>query len=195
MARYSRKKVIEELEKAFPRMQKHDEIVDVLFAGEHIRAYNESNRAKKWKFVLKGASSNAFYRAYKYKLLEKRESARRAFVMSLRGINTKNKKDTYEALKKERVGLLKHLAVSASARRSAAKALSLTSDSYGLIKQELEQGDSQTQLTTYGKVVNRLTVEKKYNKKYDYYWMGFRNIGDLYWLSDMARRILTKAVV
>ena len=73
--------------------------------------------------------------------------------------------------------------------------MSLSTNSLNSIKQELERGDSQYQLVTYGKVVNHLIIEKKYNKNYDYYWMGFRFIADQYWLSDIAKRILSRAIV
>ena len=191
----SKRKVIDELKKIFPKMQKHDDIADVLMTGRNLRAVNESNRTKKWKFVLRGVTSNAFYRAYRCNLLDKHLSERRAFVMSMRGIRLRDRKDTYEALKKERVGLLKHLASSSIARNSVASFLDLASNSLGLIKQELERGISQDQLATYGKVVNHLILEKKYNKTYDYYWMGFRFIADQYWLSDIAKKILSKAIV
>lgn len=195
MPHIPKKRVIDELKKAFPRMQKYDDIADVLLIGRILDAVNESNRTKKWKFVLKGVTSNAFYRAYKYNLLDKHKSKRIAFVMSMRGIRLKDRKDTYEALKKERIGLLKHLASSSVARNSVSSLLKLSSNSLSLIKQELEKGTSQDQLATYSKVVNYLTIEKKYNKNYDYYWMGFRFIADQYWLSGISRRILSKAIV
>ena len=175
-------------------MQKREDIADVLLIGRNLNAVNESNRTKKWKFVLKGVTSNAFYRAYKYNLLDKYQSIRIAFVMSMRGLRLKDRNDTREALKKERVGLLKHLEASSTARNSVSTFLSLPSSSLSLIKQELEKGTSQDQLVTYGKIVNHLTLEKKYNKNYDYYWMGFRFIADQYWLSTLGRRILSKAI-
>lgn len=190
----SKIKLIRELKKVFPKMQKHDDIADVLLIGETLNAVNESSRTKKWKFILRGATSNAFYRAYNYNLLDKRKSVRRAFVMCMRGIRVKDRNDTRKALKKELTGLLKHLASNSTARNSVATYLSLSSSSLSLIKQELEKGTPQDQLITYGKVVNHLILEKKYNKNYDYYWMGFRFIADQYWLSDIAHRILSKAI-
>ena len=195
MTKISKGQIIDELKKEFPRMQKHEDIADVLIAGQHLHAINKSNKIKRWKFLETGVTSNAFYRACKYNLLNKHESTRRAFVMSMRGIRLKNKEATFAALKKERIGLLKHLAVSSTAKNLVSNFLSLPTPSLRLIKQKLEEGDSQDQLIIYGKVVNHLVIEKKYNKSYDYYWMGFRYIGDQYWLSEFAHKMLSKVIV
>ena len=175
-------------------MQKHEDIADVLITGRNLHAINEANKTKKWKFLKARITSNAFYRACRYNLLDKHKSTRRAFVMSSRGIRLKDRKATYSALKKERIGLLKHLEASSTARNLVSDFLSLSTNNLELIQQELEKGDSQEQLVIYGKVVSHLIIEEEYNKSYDYYWMGFRYIGDEYWLSKLAHEILSKRI-
>jgi len=176
-------------------MQKIEDIADVLITGLQLKAINEINFKKRWNFVKQGVSENAFYRAYKkYNLLDKRKSARKAFVMYMRGIRLKNKHETHDALKRERLGLLKHLAASFSARKAVAIFLYLPNHNLNTIRQMLEKGTVEEQLVVYGKVVNHLILNKKYNKNYDYYWLGFRFIADKYWLSKSALRILAKVI-
>jgi len=175
-------------------MQKTDDIADVLIIGRTLNAINDVNRKKKWNFVLGGASSNAFYRAHRYNLLDKQKSKRIAFVMYMRGGRLKNKYETHNALQRERLNLLKHLAASSTAREVIANILSLPTSNLSAIRNALEKGTVEKQLETYGKVVNHLILKKKYNKKYDYYWMGFRFLSDKYWLSKSALRILAKVI-
>lgn len=195
MTTISKNKVINELKKTLPQVRKYEGIADVLIAGKSINAIDESSRAKKWQFLERGnVTSNAFYRTCKHGLLDKQESARRTFVVSDRGIRLKDKKATFKALKHEQIGLLKHLATSSATRKLISDFLSLSTSNLRSINQKLKQGNSQDQLVIYSKVVEYLIKEKKYNKNYDYYWMGFRNIGDLYWLNESARRVLATAI-
>ena len=88
----SKQEIIGELKKVFPQMQKHEDIADVLITGRNLHAINEANKTKKWKFLKARITSNAFYRACRYNLLDKHKSTRRAFVMSSRGIRLKDRK-------------------------------------------------------------------------------------------------------
>ncbi|HJU14238.1 MAG TPA: hypothetical protein VJ792_07270 [Candidatus Nitrosotalea sp.] len=187
-------RLAQELKREFPKMQKSEDIADVLLAGQDLGAVNDSNRKKKWEYVKKGAKGSTVYRAYKkYRLLEKRKSERRAFVMYMRGGSLKNDSDTRNALGRERRGLYAHLLASAAARTAVAESLSLPTNNLGLIQRTLERGTIAEQRNTYGKVVNHLTLKNLYDKRYDYYWMGFRFIADRYWLSKLALKLLSKA--
>ena len=185
---------MQELKKEFPRMQKLEDIADVLIIGQELGAIDEANRKKKWDFVRKGAKGTAVYRAYRpYRLLDKKQAKRRAFVMYMRGGNLKNDVDTRNALSKERRGLYAHLLVSATARTVVANVLGLPTNSLFAIRRALESGTVQEQLIKYDKAVNQLILEKIYDKSYDYYWMGFRFLPDKYWLSKTALMLLSRA--
>lgn len=192
MADSQRQRLIHELKRIHPRMRKTDDIADVLIVGKKLNAINEINPKKKWNFVLNGINSNAFYRAYRYQLLDKQKSVRRAFVMSMRGIRPRNKHETRNALHQEKLGLFRHLAASITARNAVAYILSLPTNNFSAIRRMLDQGTVEKQLGTYSKVVTHLTLKNLYNKRFDYYWMGFRFIADKYWLSKSALRLIAK---
>lgn len=194
MVNIQKKKLMEELSKQFPRMRNVGDISDVLIAGNELGALDAANGKKKWAFVQKGAKDNSFYSAYgKYKLLQKKKSERRAFVMYMRGGRISNDNDIRIALNREKKGLFAHLIASHVARDAAAAALSLQSTNLDEIRKRLEKGSIMEQMVTYGKVVSYLTIKKIYDKNYDYYWLGFRFIADKYWISNMGLKLLSQS--
>lgn len=175
-------------------MRNVEDIADVLIAGNQLGALDAANGKKKWEFVQQGAKGNAVYSAYsKYKLLQKKKSERRAFVMYMRGGRISNDNDIRIALNREKRGLFAHLIASPAARVAAATALSLQSTNLDEIRKRLEKGSIMEQLVAYGKVVSYLTIKRIYNKNYDYFWLGFRFIADKYWISNLGLKLLSQS--
>ena len=184
------------LKKQFPRLQIVGNMAGVLLAGQELRAIDEAHKQKKWAFIRKGAKDNAFYAAYKkYKLLDKKEKERKVYFEYKRphAAHLDNNAAILKALNVERRGLYAHMLTNPRVRDAIVEALSLLTRDLNVIKRALESGNVYEQLSTYGKVISFLTSEKLYDKRYDYYTIGFRNVPHHYWLSKLALKLLSDA--
>jgi len=192
----SKTKLMLGLKKQFPRLQIIENIADVLLAGQELRAIDEAHKQKKWAFIRKGARDNAFYAAYKkYKLLDKKEKERKVYFEYKRphAAHLDNDAAILKALEVERRGLYAHMLTNPRVRDAIVEALSLPSRGLNVIKRALERGNVYEQLSTYSKVFSFLTSAKLYDKRYDYYTIGFRNVPHHYWLSKLALKLLSDA--
>lgn len=181
------------LRKQFPEMRTFDVIADVLLVGESLNAINEAHKQKRWAWIRKGAKDNAFNNARRYGLIDKKETEVKAYFEYKRPnhppVNTDIEK--INALKVERRGLYAHMLADPNVRDAIVRALSLPTNGLNMIRNALENGELYHELTTYGKVFNFLISERLYDKRYDYYIIGFRNIPHHYWLSKLALRLLS----
>lgn len=189
-------KLMNELQKQFPRMQILEDIADVLLAGKHLNAINEINKQTRWAFIRKGAKDNAFYTAYKkYHLLDKKEKEQKVYLEYKRPFaeHPKNNIEILKALELERRGLYAHLLANGSVKAAIVEVLSLPTGNLELIRKTLERGSIYEQLTKYKNVFNLLASKNLYEKRYDYFLIGFRNVPHHYWLSKFALKILSDA--
>lgn len=184
------------LKKQFPRQQIVRDIADVLLAGQELMAIDEAHKQKKWAFIRKGAKDNAFYAAYKkYRLLDKKEKERKVYFEYKRphAAYLGNDAAILKALEVERRGLYAHMLTNPRVKDAIVEALSLLTRDLIVIKKAFERGNVYEQLSTYSKVISFLTSAKLYDKRYDYYTIGFRNIPHHYWLSKLALKLLSDA--
>ncbi|MEM2159739.1 MAG: hypothetical protein QXN55_02150 [Candidatus Nitrosotenuis sp.] len=189
-------KIMNELKKQFPRMRIMDDVADVLLAGRSLNAVSEASKKTKWVFIRQGAKDGAFDAAYKkYGLLDKKETEQKVYFEYKRPFaqHPKNNAEILAALELERRRLYTHLLANSGVKAAVMEALSLSSGSLELIRRTLEQGSIYEQLNKYKKVLNFLTTKGLYDKRYDYYVIGFRNVPHHYWLSKSALKILSDA--
>lgn len=188
-----RDKLIEEIRKQFSKMRVIEPIADVLIVGENLNAIDEAHKQKKWAWIKKGAKENPFSNARRYGLIVKKETEVKSYFEYKRPNHVPVDTDTQklDALRLERRGLYRHILSSVNVRNAVIRALSLPVNSVNMIRRTLESGDLNHELTVYGKVFNFLISERLYDRNYDYYMIGWRNIPHRYWLSKLALKLLS----
>ncbi len=112
--------------------------------------------------------------------------------MCKRGSAPKDDAELRLTLSFERRGLYAHLMSSTRARTLIAEYLFLNTNSINAIKNAMEKGTLQDQVSTYDRLFQKLEQNGLYNKSYGYYPLGFRFVPDNYWLSALAKSVLYK---
>ncbi len=177
-------------------MRSTNDIAEVLIAGEALNAIDESHKQTRWSFIRKGSKDAAFYNAYKnYHLLDKKQKEHKVYFEYKRpnANNPISTSDILRALALERRGLYKHMLADPRVRNAVTRALSLPNGNLDVIRRTLERGNVYDQLSIYSKVLSFLTSEGLYDKRYDYYVIGFRNVPHHYWLTSLAKKLLGRA--
>lgn len=186
-------RIVQEIQNECPKIKKVQDIADVVLAALDLQA-SSTNTVTRWELQQHGAKPQAVQRAYKHKLLQKKGVGRQAYPTYDRGPTPRTDTEWRRALQRERPGLYRHIANDRRAKQIAEDVLGLPpTSSLAAIRNRMESGDTQHQVSLYRNVVSMLIARRIFDRRYDYVFLGWRNKANRYWLTDKATRIVQRS--